>query len=159
MSSEHNPVPHCVCQSSASRSLPQVSNPGRIVERTEPSLFSFQLEPAVASKSTEARLAGGNYPLDLVLIRTIILGSPSSACGLRFSRCHESRTGAGKWSVDKVMAERMRAWFASNDYCGTEHGYDSDTSEESPIKMGEHEPQHQVAEVGPGKRRRKGGAQ
>jgi hypothetical protein len=67
-------VPRCLCQSLATRSLSHVSNPGRIVACIELSLFSGELQPIDASKNIAVRTPGGP-PLDLVLIRTIILGS------------------------------------------------------------------------------------
>jgi hypothetical protein len=96
VSSEYNQVACCVCQRSTTRTLSYVSNPGRIVEWTEPSLFSDERQPAAALKNIKSSTLGGNYPLDLVLIRTIILGSSSFTCGFKFLRYRESRTGAGK---------------------------------------------------------------
>ena len=37
-------------------------------------------------------------------------------------------TGAGKWSVDKVMVDRVRARLAVGEFYGTEHGHDTDIS-------------------------------
>jgi hypothetical protein len=36
---------------------------------------------------------------------------------------------------------------ASDEFCGTEHGYDTDQSEERPIREGEYEPQCQAAKT------------
>ena len=61
-----------------------VSNLGLTVERTEPSSYSDERQPAAGLKGIESSGRGGNYPLDLVLIRTIILMSSSFERGLRF---------------------------------------------------------------------------
>jgi hypothetical protein len=74
-SSEQHQVAYWLCQSSVTLSLLHVSSPSRTVERTEPSPFFDELHLAVASKNLKSSTLGGNYPLDLVLIRTIILGS------------------------------------------------------------------------------------
>jgi len=38
--------------------------------------------------------------------------------GFRFSRCHESHTGAGKWSVDKVVSELTHTWLHPMNFAG-----------------------------------------